>query len=422
MFPLLLAALALAGPAPAGSPTLTTDLDGDGRAETATARLRGKSVRLEIADLAGKRLASADAPAPRGSGEAAVLLTSGALGSSGSLLEVAATRAGEECHSIWRFHGGALARLPVKRGAETLPDCARPDGWTARWEKRAENAPAVWVRERTRATPRGVHSQHEVFAFTGFALELDARRSATEISGVAIPVWNNITLYTKPALEVLSSRFDLSEFRAAPRLRLKTDRAEGVFELQLQDHAGQLAAPVIAAGPGSEPNEVTLTVRAEKGPSDVRATVRGSIVSEVRVTGLSPRWDALYLPGSRFTGDAIEIYARAEDEIASAYLVGLWSSDRGEQLALNLVPGVLGVLEMRRSQVEASLDPVLAGTDVLLIPRDGSPPAWALALKGPNALARVPVRCGGRNAGAWNCEAAGPAEPFHRVGGRMNAR
>jgi hypothetical protein len=149
---------------------------------------------------------------------------------------------------------------------------------------------------------------------------------------------------------------------------------------------------------------------------------RGGIVSEVRVTGLSPRWDGLYLPGSRFTGDAIEIYARAEDEIASVYLVGLWSSERGEQLALNLVPGVLGVLEMRRSQVEASLDPVLAGTDLLLVPRDGSPPAWALALKGPNAFARVPVRCGGRNAGAWSCEAAGPAEPFHRVGGRMNAR
>ena len=422
MFPLLLATLALAGPVPAGPPALTADLDGDGRALTATARPRGKSVRLEIADLAGKRLASAEAPAPRGSGEAAVLLTSGALGSSGSLLEVAAIRAGEECHSIWRFHGAALARLPVKRGSKTLPDCARPDGWTARWEKMGDNAPAVWVRERARETPRGVHSQREVYTFTGFALELDSGRSAMQIAGVAIPVWNDAVLYTKPALEVLSSRFDLSEFRAAPRLKLKTDRAEGVFELQFQDRAGQLAAPVIAAKPGNEPNEVTLTVRTEKGPSDVRVAVRGSVVLEVRVTGLSPRWDALYLPGSRFTGDAIEVYARAEDEIASVYLFGLWSSERGEQLALNLVPGVLGVLEMRHSQVEASLDPVLAGTDVLLVPRDGSSPAWALALKGPNALARVPVRCGGRNAGAWNCEAAGPAEPFHRVGGRMNAR
>jgi hypothetical protein len=151
-------------------------------------------------------------------------------------------------------------------------------------------------------------------------------------------------------------------------------------------------------------------------------TVRGDIVSELRLTGLSPRWDALYLPASRFTGSALEIYARAEDETASNHLVGLWSSQRGERLAMNLVPGILGVLEMRRSQVEVSLDPVPAGADVLLVPRDGSSPVWALALMGPNGLTRLPVKCSSRSAGAWSCEAAGPAESFHRVGGRLNAR
>lgn len=422
MFRLLFAALALAGPAPAATPSLTADFAGDGRAETASARVLGKSVRLEIADAAGKRLAFADTPAPAGSAEIAIRMTGGSLGSPGSLLELAADGGSEQCLTIWRFHGGALARLPVRRGVETLPDCARPDGWTARWEKKAEDAPAVWVRERVRTTPRGAHREREVFAFTGFALELDAHRSASEIGGVAIPVWNESVLYTRPALEILSTRFDLSGFRSAPRLRLKTDRTAGVFELQFLDGTGSFEAPITAVGKGAEANEVALTILAEKGPVDVRATVRGDIVTEVRVTGLSRRWDALYLPASRFIGGALQIYARAEDETAANHLVGLWTSEKGEQIALNLVPGVLGALEMRRSQVDVSLEPVPAGTDVLLIPRDGSPPAWALTLKGGNGLTRVPVRCGGRNGASWSCEPAGAAEAFHRVGGRMNAR
>ena len=77
---------------------------------------------------------------------------------------------------------------------------------------------------------------------------------------------------------------------------------------------------------------------------------------------------------------------------------------------------------MRQSQFDVSLDPVPAGTDVLLLPRDGAAPAWAFALKGSNGIDRAPVRCGSRIAGSWSCETAGPAEAFHRVGGRMNAR
>jgi hypothetical protein len=379
-------------------------------------------VRLEIANAAGKRLAYADAPAPGGSGETGIVLTSGSLGSSGALLEVTAANAAGECHSIWRFRDGALSRLPIKRGSEGLPDCAQPAGWTVRWEKKAEDAPAIFVRERTRETARGAQLQREVYAFTGFALELDARRSHWEIAGVAIPLWTDAILYTKPALEVLSSRFDLSTFRSAPRLKVRTDWAAGIFEVELWDHAGKLDAPVTAVGPGSEQYQVKLTVQTDKGQTDLQATVRGDIISELRVTGLSPRWDALYQPARRFTGGEFEVYARAEDETASNHLVGLWSSEHGEMLAMNLVPGFLGALEIRHSQVDASLDPVPAGTDVLLVPRNGSPPAWALKLKGPNGLDRVPVKCRGPSAGAWICEAAGPAEPFHRVGGMMNAR
>ena len=423
MLALLIAAVALAAeasspvPAPAA---LTADLDGTGRALTAKVSARGKTARLEIADAKGKRLAAVDAPAP--GGVSAIRLGSGALGSPGTLMEVVAVGPDEECRSFWRFREGALVRLPARHGNQNLPDCARPDGWTAGWEKKAGDAPAVWVRERTRETPRGTHREREVYAFSGFSLDLDPVRSSGEIAGVAIPAWNDAILYTPSALDNLSSRFDFTRFRTAPRLTIRADRAQGLFALEFTDHAGRLEAAVIATAPGIDLNEIDLTLRAETGKASARVIRRGAIVTEARVAGVSSRWDGGYEPASRFTGAAREIYARAEDELASNALVGLWASERGEQLAMNLVPGVLGVIEMRRSQLDVSLDPVPAGTDVLLLPRDGAAPAWALVLKGANGIGRVPVRCGSRNAGSWSCETAGPAEAFHRVGGRMNAR
>jgi hypothetical protein len=422
MFALSIAAVVLAAassPAPPRA-ALTADLDGTGRALTATARARGKTARLEIANAKGKLLSAVDAPAPGGA--SAVRLGSGALGSPGTLMEVVAAGPDEECRSFWRFREGALVRLPARHGKQNLPDCARPDGWTAGWEKTDGDTPAVWVRKRTRETPRGTHREREVYAFSGFSLDLDPVRSSAEIAGVAIPVWNDAILYTPSALDNLSSRFDLTRFRAAPRLAIRADRAQGLFVLVFEDHAGRLEAAVTATAPGIDPNEIDLTLRAETGKASARVTLRGTIVTTARVAGVSSRWDGGYQPASRFTGAALEIYARAEDELASNALVGLWASDRGEQLAMNLVPGMLGVIEMRRSQLDVSLDPVPAGTDVLLLPRDGAAPAWALVLKGTNGIGRVPVRCGSRNAGSWSCETAGPAEAFHRVGGRMNAR
>lgn len=424
MLALSIAALALAAassPAPAPA-ALTADLDGTGRAVTAKVRARGKSVRLEITDAKGKRLGAVDAPA--GGGAASTLrLGSGSLGSPGTLMEVVAAGPDEECRSFWRFRDGKFVRLPARHGRQTLSDCARPDGWTAGWEKKASDAPAVWVRERTRETPRGKHREREVYAFSGFSLDFDPARSSGEIGGVPIPVWNDAILYTPTALDILSTRFDLTRFRTAPRLRIRADRAQGLFALEFTDHAGRLEAAVTATAPGIDSNEIDLTVRLETGKASARVTLRGAIVTEVLVAGVSSRWDGGYQPASRFAGGALQIYARAEDELASNSLVGLWASDRGDQLAMNLVPGVLGVIEMRHSQLDVSLDPVPAGTDVLLLPRDGTAPAWALVLKGANGIDRVKLRCGSRAAGgSWSCETAGPAEAFHRVGGRMNAR
>lgn len=428
MLALLIAAALTAGASsPAAAPatpipltSVTADLDGTGRSLTARVSARGKKALLEITDAKGKRLAATEAPAPAGASSAR--LARGDLGSTGSLIEVVASGSEEECRSFWRLRDGTPARLPARRGKNDLPDCARPDGWAAHWEKTAADAPAVWVRERARETARGMHREREVYAFSGFSLDLDPGRSSGEIAGVAIPIWNDAILYTPSALDILSSRFDFTRFRAAPRLAIRADREQGVFALEFSDHAGHLENPVTAAGPGADPNETDLTLKTETGKASARVTLRGSIITEVRVVGLSSRWDGGYQPASRFAGGALEIFARAEDELASDALVGLWASDRGEQLAVNLVPGLLGVVEMRRSRLDVSLNDVPPGTDVLLLPRDGAAPAWAFVLKGGNGIDRVPVQCGSRKAGSWNCETAGPAEAFHRVGGRMNAR
>lgn len=402
--------------------SLTADFDGNGQTQTATAHLSGKTVRVEIADAKGKRRAAADAPAPADpSGPVAVALSGGPLGTPGVLLEVSASTTGEQCHSVFRFKGDSLSRLPLQQGSRKLPDCGPEEGWTVRWERQAESAPSVLVRERTRETPAGPHHEREVFAFTGFALDLDAARSSSTVGSVEIPSWSEGVLYTRGALDILQSRYDLSKFRSAPRLWIEADRPRGVFALHFTDKTGELVAPVAATGPGGEAGEVRLSVSNGGMTTALRTVVQNGVVTKIIVSGLSPRWDAVYGPANRFAGGRIEIFARAEDEVASDVLVGLWASERGEQLAMNLVPGVLGAVEMRGAQLDVLLDPVPSGSDVLLAPRDGSSPAWALALRGGNGLGRLPVRCSGQR-GAWSCEPAGPAEAFHRVGGRMNAR
>jgi hypothetical protein len=414
--------LALAAAAPAAPVSLSADFDGDGRVETATARPLGKAIRVEIADARGKRLASADAVAPAGTLDpASVTLTGGPLGSPGVLLAVSSTAGSEQCHSVFRFKDRALTRLPMKQGGRQLPDCAPAEGWTVEWERPAEDAPSVVVRQRTRETPQGPHQEREVYAFTGFALELDPARSSARIGSVVIPTWIPATLYTRDALEILKSRFDLTKFRAAPRLTIETDPGKGVFAFHFKDKAGELVVPVTEAGRGAERNELLLSIRAGDKTAGVRLTVRDRIVTEVTVTGLGSRWDTPYSPANRLTGAAVETFARAEDEIALDMLPGLWSSEKGEQFAMNVVPGILGVVEMRKAQLEVLLDPVPRGADVLLLPRDGSAPGVALSLRGGNGIARLPVRCA-RDGSAWSCDPTGPAELFHRVGGRMNVR
>src|SRR5262249_14430826 len=119
-FSTTLVALAMAARVRAAtpSPSATADFSGGGRPETITATAKGKAVRLEARDDSGKRIARADAPAPDG-GRYDVALSTGSIGSSGALLEVAASSGETICRSVWRLRDGALSRLPIRGGAET---------------------------------------------------------------------------------------------------------------------------------------------------------------------------------------------------------------------------------------------------------------------------------------------------------------
>ncbi|HTD52523.1 MAG TPA: hypothetical protein VK780_05825, partial [Thermoanaerobaculia bacterium] len=255
----LVAAVLLAAESP--SATLAADLDGGGTPETVTAAKRGKSVRLEVLDARGQRLARADAPSPA-SGLSRIALDTGSLGSVGALVQVvASSSSGDlECRSLWRYRDGTLSRAPVIGAAGPLPDCGKAGEWTYGWERSQPEAPAVYLREQTRATPDGPFHQKQVYRYAGFRVELDPDRSVAEIGGVAIPSWATAILYPRPALEGLRKRFDLSALQKAPRMRFETDRQKGVFAAMLERSGGSERLLVTAAAAGKEKNEMDLTL------------------------------------------------------------------------------------------------------------------------------------------------------------------
>ena len=131
-----LLALRLVASPVAAAPTVSADLDGDGTAETVTASASKKGIRVEVRDARGKRVAEAVAPSPAGA-VVPFTLTTAPIGSSGSLLEVAAATDSSECVSVWRLRDGALNRVPIRDASgQPLPDCGAP-GWTWRWESEA---------------------------------------------------------------------------------------------------------------------------------------------------------------------------------------------------------------------------------------------------------------------------------------------
>ena len=403
-------------------PTLAADLDGDGESETVVASAARGAVRLEVRNAGGRKTAAETAPAP--SAEVVhVRLTSASLGSPGSLLEVLASTDASECISIWRYNHGTLARIPIQDASgHPLADCGAVGLWTHRWERESETAPSVWVRERAESPDHKLRRK-DVFAFAGFSLNEDPKRSVTTIDGLPIPAWYGAELYTKGGLEVLYQRFDLASLRSKPHLRIVTDRDRGLFALRFETDGREIVAPVNSFA--AIPSEGKATLVARVGKKTVHATVQlggdGSVPIQVRVDGLSPELNGLFGPAGSWNGRVREVFPTAVDEIASEYLVGSWGTPRGTSVPIQVEGAPPYRIRMGDAAFIVDMDHAQPATDLLLLPSDKPGRIWGIAMQGPNALDRVPLACEGEGAGR-SCRPDGASEKLRRLGARVNVR
>ncbi|MDQ2870812.1 MAG: hypothetical protein M3S32_08725 [Acidobacteriota bacterium] len=416
--------LLLAAAAPAAAP-LTLDLDGDGTAETVTAAARGKNARVEVrSSPSGKVIAHADVPVPA-AGASEVSLSAGSLGSAGALIEVVAAGAAgtEECRSIWRFRERSLSRVPVTVRAGPLPDCGERGAWSYGWDGSAPDAPAQYRRERTRETPEGTHHQVESFRYAGFTLEPDPARTRAEIRGLVIPSWYPTRLYQKASLEGLYARYDLSALKRGPRLQIVTDRSDGVFGVRIGPPGAEELLPVTARAPGPEKHDVVLTLGGRTPPVQLRITLAGGapVPGEAVLSGYSPAFDGFYSGAMHISEGKLRVFETAADELATNGLVGIWTSERGEPMAIALASADPVTLNIRKSKYRVELEGAPEGMDAVALPSGGGPPARGLQLRGPNSFSWIPILCG-EPGSSRDCRASGPAEILHRVGARMNAR
>jgi hypothetical protein len=405
------------------APSITADLDGDGSSETVTAVPARGTVRLEIRDASGRRLADAKAPAPAGD-VVPVTLTSGPLGSAGALVEVAAATDASECRTIWRFRDGKLTPLPIRDASgRALPECAAPAGWSASWAREGEGKPAAWVRERTQKSDAGTLRIRETYGFAGFSLDFDASRSSVDVGGIPIPSWYAATFYSRPALDTLYSRFRLGDMRGEPTLRIETDQVRGIFSLRFTGPAGTLVAPVDAYSLVSR--TATLGVRAgdRAGQAAVRLGGDGSVPYGIDVTGLGPEWDRTYAPAGSWRGDARQVFPSAADELAANDLAGQWGDASGGKTPIVIEGNLPYRLRVGTALYALDLEGATPPFDALLLPLEanGGGRPWGLVLKGQNGLERVPLACSGTPPRP-PCRADGSAEVLKRLGGRVNVR
>ena len=421
----LAGSLALSTASPALPPaSLEIDLDGDGAVEQVSVVAGRRKARIEVRQTgAGKTIARADVPVPKekGDGIPQIALSAGSLGSAGSLVEVAAVSGNRECRSVWRLRDRALLQVPISSREWT--DCAAKGEWSYGWDRPSDDAPAGYRRERTVETGLGPHRKVEVLRYAGFRLEPDASRWVSEVRGIAIPSWYAATLYRRSALDGLYARFDLSELKRGPRLRIVTDPDRGVFSVSIQTAAGERTLPVTKLERGAEANEVLLTLGSSNPLVIARIGLAGKtgVPGEVTLRGAGPEADALYTPATLFANEVLRVFATAEDALISTSLVGSWSGPNGEPLQMTLASSDPAVVAIGKAQFGVEIGRAPDGIDALLIPKAGGPPAAGLILRGPNSLERVPVRCEGAST-PFQCRPDGPAEVFRRIGGRINAR
>ena len=403
------------------APSLSADLDGDGVAETVTAVPSPGTVRLQVRDAGGRRLAEAKAPAPSAQ-VVPVALTAAPIGSAGALLEVDAATDTSACRSVWRYRNGVLERLPIRdAGGKPLADCESGGDWTYSWETEAAGRPSALVRERVERVPAGELRTRDTFAFAGFSLDRDPRRSRAEINGIPIPSWYRTELYTRPALERLYGRFGLAALSDEPTLTIEADPRRGVFALRFAGRGGDLVAPVESYASASD--GATLSVRAagKTGHVTIRFAGDGTIPYEVRVEGLGSPRDQVYAPAGTWRGGAREVYPTATDELASQYLAGIWGNEKGKNTAF-LIDGE-PPYRVRIGPAAYTLDRtnVAAPVDLMLHPVEAKGHPWGLVLKGPNGLERIPYACAGEGS-SRTCRADGAAERLRRIGARVNVR
>ena len=422
-FPAILAiALALRAAEPSAlSPSLTADLDGDGTKETARATAARGSVRLEILDAAGRRLADAKAPAPPGA-VVPITLTSAPLGSPGALVVLVAATDTMACRTVWRYRDGTLASLPIRgAGGKELPACAPPAGWTEEF-RAEEGRPSVLVRERVEKTSRGTLRIREVYDFAGFSLELDPKRSSTQIEGIPIPSWYSATFYTRGALETLAVRYGLAAMRPETTLHIEADAPRGVFALRFDGPSGSVVAPVEAYSKTGD--IVTLAVRAGDKPG--QAVVRlggaeGHVPLEVRVQGLGKGLDQVYAPASAYKSSAHQVFPTAADELAAEELSGLWTDSQGKSQTITTEGESPYRVRMEGAVYRLDMDHAAAPMDVLLLPETEGGRPWGLVLRGANNIERIPVACSGEGA-AFGCRSDGDGQTLRRLGARVNVR
>ena len=401
------------------APHLAADFDGDGREETIAATPRRGAVRLDVRDAAGRKLADASAPSPAAD-VAHVELSSGSLGSSGALLAVTASTDAVECVSVWRYRGKSLTRLSIRDGGgKDLPDCGRANASSFRWEQEAEGRPAALVRERIETTEQGALRIRDVFAFAGFSLDADAKRSTREIEGVPIPAWYGAVLYSTPALETLYARFDLSRMRAEPTLTIATDRERGVFALRFSGPNGPSAAPVDSYD--ARAGEATLGARFGEKTARVRVRLAGdgTIPIEVEVRGLGPPLDETYGPAGSWHGRGRQVFPSAADEIVSEALADTWIDFKGVRIPIATEGAPPYRVRVGPDLYRVDLERAERPVDLLLFPDGDSGRPWAITLRGKNVVERVPQVCAAQGERPA-CRADGPPERLRRFGARAN--
>src|SRR5262245_37216753 len=225
-------------------------------------------------------------------------------------------------------------------------------------------------------------------------------------SAAEIPAWPPVTLYPRQALESLDARFDLSPIRDGPRVTIVADSAEGIFDVLLEEGTRKETLVVRSAAPGAGPLERVLVAGEGGACVRVRLAGGGSVPLEATLDGLGGELDQTYTAMARVTEKTLRVFESAEQELVEDYLPGSWDVD-GKPIEASAVSSRPPVVRLGASEFSVSISRAPSGTDVLLLPRDGSLPSAAIRLRGWGRFVEVNLRCRPARKTALSCEVSG---------------